>query len=367
MRLPSLLMALLVAGGLVYWFVLRPTVEPVGTNVAVFDSSTSVNSADAQSAPKAVPVMVLPSEARETADTLVLRGRTTAARLVNVPAETAGLVISQPLRKGAEVDRDQLLCELAPGARQAQLTEAEAGLTEARTEAQAANTLSQKGYAAETTRVAREAQLQAAEAARDLVKLDIERLKIRAPFSGVLETDTAELGSRLGPGDTCATIIDLSTVKVEGFVSEQDVDKIAVGKPALARLINGREVEGEITFISRMADADTRTYQVEVTLPNPDGRIRDGMTAEIIVPLPAETAHLIPQAALTLNDEGELGVRVVEGESTRFTPIEILRDETEGVWVSGLPQTVDIVVVGQEFVRDGRRIDPTTIGWDDLI
>lgn len=361
MRLPSLLLALLIAAGLAYWFVLRPQPQPV---LAATTVTAAVDPADQPEDP--VPVMVLPSEAQQTSDSLIVRGRTTAARLVNVPAETAGLVISQPLRKGARVEEGQLLCELDAGARAAQLAEAEARLAEATAEADAANRLSEKGYTAETTRIARQAQLQAAQAAVDLVKLDIERLKIQAPFSGVLETDTAELGTRLGPGEICATVIDLSSVRVQGFVSEQEVDHIVEGAPADARLINGREVTGEVSFISRMADPETRTYEVEVTLPNPDGTIRDGMTAELMIPLPPETAHLIPQAALTLNDEGEMGVRIVEGDSTRFVPVELLRDERRGFWVAGLPQTAQIVVVGQEFVSDGRKIVPSVIGWDDL-
>lgn len=361
MRLPSLLLALLIAGGLAYWFVLRPQPEPV-----IASATVETTQVDANPAEDPVPVMVLPSKAQQTADSLIIRGRTTAARVVRVPAETTGLVTSQPLRKGARVEEGQLLCELDAGARLAQLAEAEARLAEATTEADAADRLSEKGYAAETTRVARQAQLQAAEAAVDLVNLDIERLKIRAPFSGVLESDTAELGTRLGPGEICATVIDLSSVKVQGFISEQEVDRIAEGKPAAARLINGREVTGKITFISRMADPETRTYEVEVTLPNPEGTIRDGMTAELRVSLPPETAHLIPQAAMTLNDEGELGVRIVEGDSTGFVPVNLLRDERRGFWVSGLPDEAQIVVIGQEFVSDGRKIVPSIIGWDDL-
>lgn len=360
MRLPSLLIAALIAIGLYYWFAVRPASEPAVAVVA--EASTAPG--DAEDAP--VPVIVLSSEAQERTDRLVLRGRTAAARSVEVPAETAGRVISPPLRAGAEVREGELLCELDAGARPAQLTEAEASLAEARIESTAAATLSQKGFAAETTRIAREAQLEAAQAAVDLVRLDIERLQIHAPFSGLLETDTAELGSLLRPGDVCATVIDLAQVKVEGFVSEMTVDKLDVGTPATARLVNGREAEGEITFISRMADPETRTYEVEVTLPNADGAIRDGMTAEILVPLPTDTAHLIPQSALTLNDEGELGVRIVDGDTSRFVAVKLLSDERQGVWVAGLPERADVLVVGQEFVRDGRRIVPTEVGWDDL-
>jgi multidrug efflux system membrane fusion protein len=306
-----------------------------------------------------VPVVVHQSQAEPTVTRLTLRGRTVANRNVQVAAETAGLVVSQPLRKGATVSEGETLCRLDKGAREAQLREAEARLAEAQVEAEAATTLSQKGFGAENTRMARDAQLGAAQAAVDLVRLDIERLEIKAPFAGVLESDTAEIGSRLGLGDTCAILIDLSKVKVTGFVSELEVEKIKIGQNAAARLINGREISGEISFISRVSDPETRTYQVEVTLPNPDDSIRDGMTAELHIDLPAQIAHRIPQTALTLDDDGRLGVRVAEDSVARFYPVTPIREETDGIWVSGLPETASVIVVGQEFVRDGRAIAAT--------
>lgn len=354
MRLTSLALALMLGGGLYYWFALRTPVEaPAGgvdVNAVVAEPAAEPRRDDP------VPVSVLESRAEPTVTRLTLRGRTAANRNVSVAAETAGLVNSQPLRKGATVAKGDVLCSLDPGARKAQLLEAQARLAEARVEAQAATTLSQKGFAAETTRMSREAQLGAAQAAVDLVELDIERLKIKAPFAGVLETDTAEIGSRLGPGDTCATLIDLSSVKVTGFVSETEVDRISLGQAATARLVNGRRISGEISFISRVADPQTRTYQVEVTLPNADGRIRDGMTAELQIDLPPQVAHRIPQSAMTLDDDGRLGVRVDENGVARFYPVTRVREEVDGVWVTGLPETADVIVVGQEFVRDGRAI-----------
>ncbi len=356
MRLTSLALALLSAGALYYWFAVRGPAEDMAVTVV----TVATTGAEAEQN-RPVPVMVEVSEARPMVDQLVLRGRTVAIRNVSVPAETAGLVISQPLRKGTTVAEGDVLCRLDPGARAAQLLGAEAGLAEARIEAEAATTLSRKGFAAETTRMARQAQLEAAQAQVDLVKLDIARLVIHAPFDGVLETDTAEIGSRLDLGDTCATVIDLSSVKVSGYVSEQEVDQIVPGQTATARLINGRTIPGEISFISRVSDPETRTYLVEVTLLNQDGRIRDGMTAELRIDLPAEVAHLIPQTALTLDDAGRLGVRLAVEGKARFVEIRIIRDEIDGVWVTGLPERAAVIVVGQEFVRDGRSIAPTIL------
>jgi len=198
------------------------------------------------------------------------------------------------------------------------------------------------------------------------VKLDIDRLTMTAPFDGVLETDSAELGSRLGVGSLCATLIDLSRVKVIAYVSETDVDRLTEGDRVQVRLVNGIEREGEIRFVGRMADEKTRTYRVEAELANDDGQLRDGMTAELVVELPPEQAHRIPQMALTLDDAGRLGVRLAEEGVARFYPVRVLRDEPGGVWVTGLPDRAKLIVVGQEFVRDGRPIEAVTVSPDDL-
>jgi multidrug efflux system membrane fusion protein len=176
----------------------------------------------------------------------------------------------------------------------------------------------------------------------------------------LLETDTAELGALLQPGAPCAAIIQLDQVKLVGFVPETDVSKITVGAMAGARLTSGAQVQGRVTFLSRSADELTRTFRVEVTVENADLAISDGQTAEILVASDGRTAHLIAQSSLTLDDDGVLGVRTVaEDNIVKFMPVTLLRDTAEGVWVTDLPETVDIITLGQEFVVDGVRVAPT--------
>ena len=204
------------------------------------------------------------------------------------------------------------------------------------------------------------AGIQAAQAGVAAARRELERLEIRAPFGGLLETDSAELGTLLQPGSPCATVIQLNPIKLVGFVPEADVNKIEIGAMAGARLASGQDVRGAVSFISRSADMTTRTFQVEVEVPNPDLAIRDGQTAEILVVTEGQLAHLIPQSALTLDDEGTLGVRTVdEGNITGFAEVSVIRDTVQGIWVAGLPETVDLIVVGQEFVTDGVQVIPT--------
>ncbi len=349
-----------------------------------------------------ISVVTMTSVAETVDSAVILRGRTEAARQVTVASETSGLVISEPIRKGAFVEEGALLCQLDPGTRAASLAEARARLAEAQgrvPEAQAtvieanarvreaeinvnvARQLSEDGFASETRLISAEAALEAAnagvqrastsvtsaqagiEAAQAGVaaaEREIERLNISAPFAGLLESDTTEIGSLMQPGAPCATIIQLDPIKLVGFVPETNVGQITVGAMAGARLATGEEVVGEVTFLSRSADELTRTFRVEVRVPNADLHISDGQTAEILVASDGRKAHLLPGSALTLDNDGNIGVRVVgEGNIARFLQISVMRDTIDGIWVTGLPETVDVIVVGQEYVTDGVPVDPT--------
>ncbi len=309
-----------------------------------------------------VSVLVLKSKAQSVDSGIVLRGRTEAARNIEVRAETSGLVISEPLRKGAMVEKGQLLCALDPGTRGVALVEARARLAEAQINETAATQLAEKGFGSETTATARRAALESAQAGLERAKKEIERLEIRAPFDGLLESDTAELGSLLQPGSICTNVIQLNPVKLVGFVPEQDIGRISNGALAGARLVDGTKVSGFVTFLSRSADPTTRTFRVEVEVANPDLTIRDGSTVEIFIAFSGENAHLLPQSALTLDDAGQLGIRTVVDGAAKFRPVDVIRDSTEGVWLAGLPDEIEVIVVGQEYVIDGRRVTVTYRG-----
>ncbi len=306
-----------------------------------------------------VSVLVQNSIAQPVTSGIVLRGQTEAFRQIEVLVETSGKVISQPLRKGTLVTKGTLLCELEVGTKSAALAEAKARFAEATANNKGSQSLVQKGIISETAAFAREAALEAAQANVDRAQREMDNLQIVAPFSGLLESDTAELGSFMQQGSACGTVLELNPMKLVGNATEEQVARISNGAIAGARLLSGRAVQGEVTFVSRRADSVTKTFRVEVTVPNDDGKLRDGSTADISIALSGEKGHLLPQSALTLNGEGILGVRIVKDSKAYFIPIEIIRDSAEGMWVSGLPETVDIIVVGQEYVTDGRDVAVT--------
>ena len=349
-----------------------------------------------------IKVVALRSTAREIDSAVILRGQTEAAREVQVRAETSGQVISEPLRKGSQIMPGQTLCQLDPGTRattladtvarlaeakarvpetQARLEEAQSRLEEAQFNLNNAKKLAEGGYATETRVTSAQAaarsaeasvatakagfettrsRIQSAEAAVASAEKEIERLTLDAPFKGILETDTAEIGSLLQPGSLCATIIQIDPIKVVGFVPESEVERVKIGAQTATKLVSGQSVFGTVTFISRAADPLTRTFRMEIEVANPDRSIRDGQTAEILIAAEGKKAHLLPQSALTLNDDGNLGLRLVGDNNVAiFKQVDLLRDTVDGVWLAGLPDEVAVIVIGQEYVNDGVEVAPT--------
>ncbi len=356
MRFLPLLTSLLVAVALYGLIMERDALRAFATGEPTEPEEQVAAVADKIANPP-VSVVVEASEAKVVDRGLVLNGRTEAARIVEVKAETAGQVISDPLRKGETVAEGDIMCELDPGTRNATLAEAKARLEEAIANDRASSALVERGFTSETNAAATKAALEAARASVEQAEEELKRLNVRAPFSGILESDSAELGAYLQPGSSCATIISLDPIKLVGFVPEQSVNTLNVGTKAGARLITGDEVAGQVTFLSRSADQLTRTFRVEVEVPNPDLAMRDGVTAQIFIALEGEKAHLLPQSVLTLDDEGRIGVRAAVDGKARFMPVRIIRDDAKGVWVGGLPELVDVIVVGQDFVTDGRDLE----------
>ncbi|MFK5996618.1 MAG: efflux RND transporter periplasmic adaptor subunit [Rhodobacterales bacterium] len=354
MRPVPIILALLISAAIAT-FVLNG-----GNTAAPKDPATLVQTtADAY---PPVSVLVQKSQAQPVTSGIVLRGQTAASRQITVLSETSGKVISIPLRKGTRVTEGQLLCELEVGTKAAVLTEAKARLAEAEANNKGSQSLVKKGIISETAAFSREAALEAAQANVERAERELTDLKIKAPFSGLLESDTAEYGSYMQRGSACATVLQLNPMKLVGHATEQQVARITNGAPATARLLSGMKVKGDVTFVSRRADSITKTFRVEITVPNTDDRLRDGSTADITIALSGEKGHLLPQSALTLNGDGVLGIRAVKDGKAKFIPVNIIRDSTKGVWVSGLPDKVDIIVLGQEYVTDGRKVSVTYKG-----
>ena len=302
-----------------------------------------------------VQAKVVPEVLREYE--VVARGRTQATRSVVVRSETPGVLAAAPVLQGTSVAQGAVLCRLSVDARQAALDQARANLRSAELTQKGNIELKQKGFRSDTQVLQTQASLDAATAQVRAAEIALAQVNIRAPFAGVFDHRDAEVGTYLSPGQPCGTMIELNPLLVVGDVPETDAGKLKVGAPATARLVSGQTLNGKIRYVAHDADPQTRTYHLEIVVANPGMAVRSGLSAEVHVGAGAGAAHLVPPSALVLDSAGRQGVRTVgAGDRVVFSPIAVMSEGPDGIWVKGLSGPVRLIVVGQSYVADGQKV-----------
>ncbi|MDC1081765.1 efflux RND transporter periplasmic adaptor subunit [Gammaproteobacteria bacterium] len=186
--------------------------------------------------------------------------------------------------------------------------------------------------------------------------VEVNRTQVKAPFSGFIE-QIVKPGNFLERGQVCATIIQLNPISFIAGVPEYDINKVQVGQKVSLELVTGQKINGKLTFVSKSASPDTRTFIVESQIENPQGLVKDGLTANMTIEIDKVKAHKISPSILLLNDGGKLGIRIViNSKIAKFIEITILEDSEEGLWVTDIPEDVEIIIQGQGFVEDGQEV-----------
>jgi multidrug efflux system membrane fusion protein len=286
-------------------------------------------------------------------------GRSAPARLVELKTETDGRIEAITAERGQRVQKGQSIMRLDLRDRRARMEQAQASVTEHQTAYAAQQRLKAEGYVSDTQIAETLAKLEAARAELTRAQLDLDYMSIRAPFDGVIQDRQVELGDFVSKGDPVASFVDNTKLIVTGTIAEQDARYVAMGGKAEAVLVTGQAVQGRIRYVAPVADEATRTFTVELEVPNPDGKLPAGVTAELRIPGGEMLAQKISPSLLTLDAAGQIGVKTVDNyNQVEFHPIEIARSDADGVWVAGLPDTANIIVLGQGYVDVGREVDP---------
>ncbi|HUO92658.1 MAG TPA: efflux RND transporter periplasmic adaptor subunit [Rhizomicrobium sp.] len=330
----------------------------IASGVLSFHSKPAAN-AQAAEMPH-VRVAVLTASDRDAS--LTIRGRTAALHSVNLEAEVDGVVQAIHFEKGDRVKAGQVLCELKLKDRAAKLAQAHALVVQTQKQHAVDLDLAKDGFRSTTQVDQSAASLEAARASEQTMAIDLENTKIKAPFDGLIDDRYVDVGDYMRVGDKCALLIAPEPFLAVGQVSEREVSEIKVGNPASAVLVTGETVQGHIRFVASRADDTTRTFRVEVELPNPDGKLRVGVSADIHIPVRQLMAQKISPGILVLDDNGIVGVRAVEQGTVHFFPVNIVSDGPDGMWVSGLPDHLAVITVGQSFVTDGERVKAVLTG-----
>ena len=316
--------------------------------------------------PEPPTVLVRVSEARPVTLTFSAEGQALPDRDTEIRAEASGTVARLAIARGADVRAGELIAELSSDRAEAELAQAEAEAARARREFDNASQLLDRGIATADRAAEARAALAAARAQVTSAERALEDLRIVAPFDGRIETLSIEEGEFATAGETVARIVDNTPLTIAIQVPQQSLSRIEAGQTAEVSFITGQTREGEVSFVGTAAAAETRTFLVEIEVENPDGAIPAGVSAEVVIPTGRTEAHLVAPSIISLNPDGELGIKTVdEGGRVEFHPVEIVRADVDGLWVEGLPPSARIIAVGQGFVQAGEEVRAQTAGPDD--
>lgn len=301
-------------------------------------------------------VMYQTFHAEPTEKKIDLYGRTAPDKQARLSAEIAGKILLTKIDKGDKVSKGQVIALIDQGDLQSQLDRAKAVLSVKRQEFKAAESLKNRGLQGEIAYTNALAELTDAKSSVKTVEMHLAHTSIVAPFDGVVENLFIEQGDFVGVGDPVATLIDLNKLVIEANVSERHIQSITKGQPATIHFIQGSQTQGTVRYLSQLSSPSTNTFAIEVEVPNSDQQIPAGVSTQVELNLETQMAVKITPAMLALDDQGNLGVKTLVEDRVHFVPIQLVKAEQDGVWLTGLGEEVNIITRGQGFVRDGDKV-----------
>ncbi|MDR2832039.1 MAG: efflux RND transporter periplasmic adaptor subunit [Rickettsiales bacterium] len=278
---------------------------------------------------------------------------------VSLTSKVSGKVTAIYLPDGKEVKKDDVALKIEDYDRIEQVEKAKALLKQRESEYDSSSKLNKKGYEAPIQVEASFTALQSAKADLKRLELDLENTTIKSPIDGYIDKINANEGDFVSAGQKIADVVNFDQVFVVLYVSESEVNKIELGSTAQINLLDGRELEGEVSFISKIAEPKTGSYRVEVKVTNNEMISLQGLTASVRLPSGERFAYKVPSSALSLSDEGALGIKIIDDNNyVVFIPIEIVDHESDGVWVvaNDEDKPIKLIVLGHLFVKSGDKV-----------
>ncbi|MGO4893409.1 efflux RND transporter periplasmic adaptor subunit [Flavobacterium sp. W21_SRS_FM6] len=329
----------------------------VGSGMLSNDDKVNPNHVDKHRISPLVKVNATRFKAEQVNREITLYGRTEPDRVAILRAEVKGLVKAIFIREGEFVKQGQQLIQIDNADSLSRLLSAKAMLKQREIELDGAQSLGKQGYQSQVNLAQAKANLASAKAEVSLLELAVQRALITAPFDGVINQRFVEIGDLLKDGDQIASLVDLDPLVITANVTQNNVQGIELDQVAAGRMTNGDVLQGSVRYISSVSDQGTNTFKIEVAVPNPEHKRLAGMSTELALPLHKTWAMLITPAVMALDEEGNLGVKTVVDEHVKFVPIDIVKSDSQGVWLSGMGEQADVITLGQGFVRDGDKVE----------
>jgi membrane fusion protein (multidrug efflux system) len=293
-------------------------------------------------------------------DTFDLPAAVEPNRIVTVAAEVAASIERTPLKEGCAVKAGDLLVQLNTDLIEPQMEIAKAQFTRDKIEYTRMAALVQTDATARSDLDNATTKLATSEAQFKEAQARFQRTRIAAPMAGILNELRIEEGEYVQPGTPVAVLVETDPAKVVVQVPERDIAYFTVGQKAeILADIKGRQqsAEGTITFISELADAQTRSTRMEITVSNKDGLLRSGqivrtrLTRRIL-----ENVIFVPLLAVIPLEEGKAVYVVESGQAQRReVALGVIKGDRIQV-TEGLKPGDQLIIAGHRFVAPGQKV-----------
>lgn len=299
-------------------------------------------------------------QAQWVQQTLRLSGYTIANNTLQINNRLAGRVIEVLINKGQSVKAGQPLIKIDDRTLQANLNQARALVKQRTLELEGVTRLTGQKLASQVSVASAEAALASAQASLSSLEVDLENSLIKAPFGGVVNEFTIKQNQWLSVGEQVATLVDTTPMKVAVQLPQHYMSSIQLNAP-VDITIQGLELPGKISYISHIADSQTRSIPLEITLTESTKMVPTDISAEVILHLNKIKAHAVSPALLSINDNGQMSIKTLSQNTVKQQPVSVVRSEQDKVWITGLDDNTIVITSGQGFVKVGEQVDAEVI------
>jgi membrane fusion protein (multidrug efflux system) len=293
-------------------------------------------------------------------DRISLVGNLAADETVEIKNQAAGVIEKIGFKEGQMVKKGEILITIDAQKINAMLAQAEANLGLAQTTFERLASLITAGAISQQELDQSKSDLEAKKAEVDLIKAQLKETIIRSSFDGVMGERNVSLGQFIDQGTTLTYLISQNPIKAEFHVPEKSLRQLKTGQliEVTVAAYPDETFKGEVYFIAPQLDEQTRTALVKAKLPNPDGKLRQGMFANLNLIVNVRTHALtIPEIALIPKGE-EVYVFVIDSENkAQMKPVVIgLRIDSKVEITQGLSAGEKVVTEGHQKIGPGSLI-----------
>lgn len=364
----AVIAALVVSGVLVaaaagYWFgSLRSasTAASQGAPARTPGQAASAGAAaDAAKGQAPIPVEVARVGTASLPQAITAVGTLRSDESVTLRPEVAGRITAILFQEGQRVAKGETLVRLDPAINTAELQQARANLTLAKTKYDRAVDLAGRNFISNQAKDEAKGNLDIAQASVALVEAKLAKMELKAPFAGIIGLRGVSVGDYVKEGADLVNLEAIDPLKVDFRVPETFLTQVHVGQPVKVSLdaLPGNAYDGKVIALNPLVDAAGRAIVIRAQVRNQNTALRPGMFARVTLITRAEKdALVLPEEALVPQGTEQYLFRVIDGKAARVKVETGQRRDGKVEIVAGVEQGDVVVSAGQSRLRDGATV-----------